>query len=48
METEFCLCLFHFVDGVYHIITDSDSVIMVEVELHISDFQIGKVDHVID
>jgi hypothetical protein len=40
-------CLLYFVDGIDYVIADGDSVTIGEVELHVSDLQIGKVDYVI-
>ena len=39
--------LLYFVDGIDYVIADGDSVTIGEVELHVSDLQIGKVDYVI-
>ena len=46
-SSELGLCLLYFVDGIDYVIADGDSVTIGEVELHVSDLQIGKVDYVI-
>ena len=40
--------MLHFIDGINYIITNGYGVIIVEIKLHISDFQVGKVDDIVD